>query len=215
MTADSGFDLPKGVKSVSRETHQRLTDYYDLLIQWQSRINLISPATIDQAWQRHFVDSLQIVDVLGEADSVVDIGSGAGFPGLVIAIAMAERGSGRVHLVESNGKKCAFMNAVIRATGLKQTGVEVQVVNERIEKALPDLPRPDVVTARALASLNDLLTITEVFLSNGSVGVFPKGRGHEEEMKVAQGNWQFSCDLTKSILEDDSVILKISELRPR
>ena len=215
MTSDSEFDLPKGVKSVSRETQQRLKQYFDLLIQWQSSINLISPATVDQAWQRHFIDSLQIMDVVGEAETVVDIGSGAGFPGLVVAVLMAERGSGRVHLVESNGKKCAFMNAVIRATGLKDAGVQVEVVNNRIEKALPSVPRPDVVTARALASLNDLLTLTETFLANGSVGVFPKGRGHEEEMKVAQGNWQFSCNLTKSVLEDDSVILKISELRPR
>ena len=215
MTSDSEFDLPKGVKSVSRETQQRLKQYFDLLIQWQSSINLISPATVDQAWQRHFIDSLQIMDVVGEAETVVDIGSGAGFPGLVVAVLMAERGSGRVHLVESNGKKCAFMNAVIRATGLKDAGVQVEVVNNRIEKALPSVPRPDVVTARALASLNDLLTLTETFFSKGSVGVFPKGRGHEEEIEAAKLNWRFDCDLTKSVLEDDSVILKISELRPR
>ena len=128
---------------------------------------------------------------------------------------MAERGSGRVHLVESNGKKCAFMNAVIRATGLKETGIEVVVVNDRIEKALPKLPVPEIVTARALASLNDLLTLTQVFLSQGSAGVFPKGRGHVEEIEAAQQNWQFNCAETKSVLEDDSVILKISELRPR
>ncbi len=203
------------VNSVSRETQQRLTDFHDLLIQWQARINLIASSTVDQIWQRHILDSLQIYGAMDDAEIVVDIGSGAGFPGLVIAIMMAEKGAGRIYLVESNGKKCAFMNAVIRKTDLRAAGVHVEVVNDRIENALPQLPLPDVVTARALAPLNDLLTLTKDFLSSGSVGVFPKGRGHGEEIKHAQQHWEFDIGQSDSQLEDASVILKISALRAR
>ncbi|NKB51578.1 MAG: 16S rRNA (guanine(527)-N(7))-methyltransferase RsmG [Rhizobiaceae bacterium] len=203
------------VKSVSRETQQRLTDFHDLLVQWQARINLIAPSTVNQIWQRHIFDSLQICEVLEDAETVVDIGSGAGFPGLVIAMMLAEKGAGKVHLVESNGKKCAFMNAVIRKTGLREAGVDVQVVNDRIENALPHLAAPDVITARALAPLNELLTLTQGFLSSGAIGVFPKGRGHAEEIKHAREHWEFDIVQSDSQLEDGSVILKISALRAR
>ena len=215
MTPEQGLLLIEDVKGVSRETQKRLTDFHDLLVQWQVRINLISPSTVDQIWQRHILDSVQLYQVLDGADCVIDIGSGAGFPGLVIAILLAEQGTGSVCLVESNGKKCAFMNAVIRKTGLRQAGVDVQVVNERIENALPALPVPQVVTARALASLSDLLTLTEPCLSQGSTGVFAKGRDHAEEIRKAELNWSFDCSQSESRLEDGSVILKISALQRR
>ncbi|MEP1207092.1 MAG: 16S rRNA (guanine(527)-N(7))-methyltransferase RsmG [Rhizobiaceae bacterium] len=213
MTPEQGLALISEVKSVSRETQQRLTDFHDLLVQWQAKINLIAPSTIGQIWQRHIADSVQIFQALEGADAVVDIGSGAGFPGLVIAILLAEEGAGRVDLVESNGKKCAFMNAVIRQAGLRDAGLEIQVINQRIEKALPELAVPEIVTARALAPLKDLLTLTESYLSQGAIGVFPKGQDHQEEIRQAQRHWQFDCAISGSRLQDQSVVLKISALR--
>jgi len=214
VTPEQGLSLINEVKSVSRETQQRLTDFHDLLVQWQARINLIAPSTVDQIWQRHILDSVQIFQAINGAETIIDIGSGAGFPGLVIAILLAEEGKGCVYLVESNGKKCAFLNAVLRKTGLREAGVDVHVINHRIEEALPDLPAPQVITARALASLNDLLTLTKPYLTADTIGVFPKGRGHNEEIQQASQSWQFDCEQLTSGIEDGSVILKISALRP-
>ena len=189
--------------------------FHDLLVQWQARINLIAPSTIQQIWSRHIADSLQVFDSLEGVEEIVDIGSGAGLPGMIIAILLAESGSGRVHLVESNGKKCAFLNAAIRQIGLRDLGVDITVVNDRVEKALPKIARPKVVTARALASLNDLLRLTEPYLANGTLGVFPKGRDHVAEIADAQRHWDFEHTIVPSRLEDGSVVLKISALRPR
>ena len=215
VSALEGPGLLKQVKNVSRETEQRLTVFHDLLVQWQARINLIAPSTIQQIWSRHIADSVQVFESLEGADEIVDIGSGAGLPGMIIAILLAESGSGRVHLVESNGKKCAFLNAAIRQIGLRDQGVDITVVNDRIEKALPKIARPKIVTARALASLNDLLRLTAPYLANGTLGVFPKGRDHEAEIADAQRYWEFEYAIVPSRLEDGSVLLKISALRPR
>ena len=215
MKALEGPNLLKQVKNVSRETEQRLTVFHDLLVQWQARINLIAPSTIQQIWSRHIADSVQVFESLEGAHEIVDIGSGAGLPGMIIAILLAESGSGRVHLVESNGKKCAFLNAAIRQIGLRDQGVDITVVNDRIEKALPKIARPKIVTARALASLNDLLRLTAPYLANGTLGVFPKGRDHEAEIADAQRHWEFEYAIVPSRLEDGSVLLKISALRPR
>ena len=207
-------EILKQVKHVSRETEQRLTVFHDLLVQWQARINLIAPSTVGQIWSRHILDSVQIYQALEGADDIVDIGSGAGFPGLVIAIIMAERGKGRVHLVESNGRKCAFLNTAIRQIGLKDCGLDIKVVNDRIEKALPKIEPPQVVCARALASLNDLLSLTQPYLQSGTLGVFPKGRGHELEIAEARRHWSFDLAEQQSQLQDGSVVLKISALKP-
>ena len=200
------------VKSVSRETYDRLTVFHDLLFQWQKRINLIAPSTIDKIWQRHILDSVHICTVIGEVDSVVDIGSGAGFPGLVQAILMAEQGDGSVDLIESSGKKCAFMNAVVRDTKIREAGTKVKVHNGRIETVLPTLDLPDVVSARALASLDDLLRLTEPLLTGGATGVFPKGREHQAEIELAQKSWAFKPVITNSPYSDGSVVIKIADL---
>ena len=214
-SAVEGPALLNQVKNVSRETERRLTVFHDLLVQWQSRINLIAPSTVQNIWSRHILDSLQVHEALEGADEIVDIGSGAGLPGMIIAIMLAQQGKGRVHMVESNGKKCAFLNAAIRQTGLRELGVDVNVVNDRIENALPKIERPAVITARALASLNDLLRLTQGYLSQGTIGVFPKGRDHMAEIVEAQRFWDFDYSVLPSQLADDSVLLKISALRPR
>ena len=202
------------VKTVSRETYDRLTVFHNLLYQWQKRINLIAPSTINEIWQRHILDSVHICTVAGPVDSVIDIGSGAGFPGLVQAILFAERGNGTVELIESSGKKCAFLNAVVRDTKIREAGVSVKVHNGRIENILPNLERPDVVSARALASLDDLLRLTESCLSQGVVGLFPKGREHLSEIEQAQKNWNFESHITDSPYSTGSVVIKIADLKP-
>lgn len=220
MNTEKGLKLVKGVMDVSRETEERLTAFHDLLQQWQARINLISPTTVGHIWERHIADSMQSCALMEDADHIVDIGSGAGFPGLVMAIVMAQtsKNSGknsdkRVELVESNGKKCAFLNAVVRETGLKRAGLEITVHHGRVEDVLPTLDVPDLVSARALAPLNDLLEMTDCFLSHGSVGLFPKGRDHGNEIAKAQEKWAFQLSQHKSRFENGSVLLQISDLK--
>ena len=215
MNAQSTEEAVKQIRHVSRETFERLTIYHDLLVQWQRRINLISPTTIDKIWQRHILDSVQVRNVVPEAKSIIDIGSGAGFPGLVLAILLADEGGGSVELVESNGKKCAFMNAVIRDCGLRDSSVTVSVIHQRIEVYLPDCRPVDVVSARALASLKDLLRLTEDLLTQDTVGVFSKGTDHASEIKDALADWGFSYEKTDSAFQNGSVILKISQLHRR
>ena len=205
----------KAVNCVSRETHERLTIFADLLVQWQSHINLVAPSTLGDLWKRHIEDSLQYVVRHTSSKNWIDLGSGAGFPGLVAAIALAEHGGGRVNMVESVGKKCAFLRVVARETGLKQASVEVVVHNERIESVLKDLEKPDIVSARALASLDKLIGFSHPFLCGDTLGLFPKGREHKEEIEMARKNWNFDCHITQSNLESDSVLLQISNVEKR
>ncbi len=157
---------------VSRETLDRLTVYAQVLRHWQRRINLVSPGTLDHLWTRHFADSARLVPWLPAAGgTVVDLGSGAGFPGLVLALLTPAT----VHLVESDRRKAAFLREAAR-----QTGAPVTVHACRVE-ALPPLPA-DVVTARALAPLPRLLTLAAPWLTAGARGLFPKGRTAAEEV---------------------------------
>ncbi|MEE9313887.1 MAG: 16S rRNA (guanine(527)-N(7))-methyltransferase RsmG [Rhizobiaceae bacterium] len=215
MSAEKGLGLVNSVMGVSRETEERLTAFHDLLRQWQARINLISPTTVDQIWERHIADSMQCCVLVSEIKSLVDIGSGAGFPGMVMAIVLAEAGEGRVEFIESNGKKCAFLNAVVRETGLKAAGLDIRVHHGRVQDVLPDLEVPEVVSARALASLDDLLGLTQNVLERGCIGLFPKGRDHGAEITKAKENWGFELELHQSQFESGSVLLKITDLKRR
>ncbi len=205
----------KAVNNVSRETLERLTVFANLLVQWQSHINLIAPSTIPDLWERHIEDSLQYVVKFPKARHWIDLGSGAGLPGMVAAIVLADQGGGRVEMVESVGKKCAFLRAVARETGLKQAGVEVVVHNDRIENVLYQLDKPNVVSARALASLDQLIHLSADFIKGDTIGLFPKGRDHKAEIGVALQNWSFDFEITNSALEADSVLLKISNVEER
>ena len=205
----------KAVYNVSRETLQRLTVFADLLIQWQSHINLIAPSTIPNLWERHIEDSLQYVVQFPKARHWIDLGSGAGLPGIIAAIVLADQDGGRVEMVESVGKKCAFLRAAAREIGLKQAGVEVFIHNERIENVLTKLEKPDIVSARALASLDQLLNLSNEFIQGNTIGLFPKGRDHKAEIDVALKNWNFDFDIIDSALEADSVLLKISNVEKR
>ena len=211
----AGLELVGSVWPVSRETSQRLIEYVALLRQWQPRINLVAPSTMDDIWTRHIADSVQTFALRSKAKNWIDIGSGAGFPGLVVAILLAEKGAGKVELVESNGKKCAFLNAVTRETGLRESGVEVIVHKGRIESVLPTLDRPDIVSARALASLNDLLGLTESYLQGDCVGLFSKGRDHSLEIEEARADWSFDLEKTDSRFGENSVLLQVKNVSRR
>ncbi|MDQ6866971.1 MAG: 16S rRNA (guanine(527)-N(7))-methyltransferase RsmG [Pseudomonadota bacterium] len=158
-------DLPE-------ETLRRLEIYANLLEKWQCTINLVGKSSLDDLWVRHFADSLQVPEAAPEARRWLDLGSGAGFPGLVTAIKYVDEPGALVHLVEADRRKCAFLQNVIR-----ETSAPAIVHCGRLEKILPALDEQiDAVSARALAPLEALLGYAEIFIDQGAVGVFSKGK---------------------------------------
>lgn len=199
----------KSALGVSRETEADLRIYAEELAKWQRSINLVGPETMDDAWNRHFLDSLQLKALMpAGARSLLDLGSGAGFPGLVLAVAWKGVSDAHVQLVESNNKKCAFLRAVIQRTGAPAT-----VHTQRIEQYVIDAPQPNVVTARALAPLDRLLSWCEPLLIRGAVGLFPKGRDLAKELVDAARFWEIGYDIVPSVIAEDSAILRIASLK--
>jgi 16S rRNA (guanine527-N7)-methyltransferase len=189
---------------VSRETLERLRAYHDLLLKWQPKINLVGPVTVADAWRRHFLDSAQVFALLpGSASRLIDLGSGAGFPGLVLAIL----GALDVHLVESDARKCAFLREAARAAG-----ASVTVHNKRIE-ALGDL-QADVVTARALAPVGDLLRLGLPLLKEQGCFLFLKGRNVDAELTEATKYWIMAVQRQPSRSDDQGCVLHLSHVRP-
>lgn len=159
-------------------TLERLTIYEALLRKWQRTINLVGASTLDSVWIRHFVDSLQVADAAPDARRWLDLGSGAGFPGLVTAIRYADDPIARVHLVESDRRKCAFLQSVSR-----ETGAPAIVHCARIEQLLPEFAAPiEAISARALAPLPILIGYAGKFIENGAVGVFSEGQSRQTEL---------------------------------
>ena len=196
---------------VSRETFARLQTVAALLAKWQKTLNLVSPATLPDVWRRHIADSLQFVDhVPKDARRWVDLGSGGGFPGLVVAAVLAEREGAKVVLVESDTRKAAFLREATRLAGLP---VEIQA--RRIEEvALTLAPGTDVVSARALAPLPKLLDLAAPFLAEGALGVFAKGRDAERELTEARKGWTLEIDLVPSLSDPEGRILVVRSARP-
>ena len=192
---------------VSRETTEKLHLLESELRRWQAIKNLVGPATLDRIWDRHIADSLQLLHLAPEARTWLDLGSGAGFPGLVLAIAGA--GSGlQVHLVESNSRKCAFLRHIARLTGSAAT-----VHEARLEAVIPGfVGKADVVSARALASLVQLLDWTAPVLKAGTIGLFPKGRDAEIELTEARKKWTFEVETLPSSTDSDARILRITSI---
>ena len=178
---------------VSRETFERLEIYHNLLLKWSKIKNLVAPNTLQQVWSRHFADSLQLRPLMQEALSIVDLGSGAGFPGLILAIEMRSRKGAIIHLIESDNRKCAFLREVIR-----ETDAPAIVHCGRIEEVATTLPTPDLVTARALASLDKLISLSAPLISAGATGVFLKGQGFQSELTVARSTCTFDFDVVQS-----------------
>jgi 16S rRNA (guanine527-N7)-methyltransferase len=191
--------------SVSHETVERLELYAALLRQWQKVVNLVAPATLDGVWQRHFADSAQLLALAPTARNWLDLGSGAGFPGLVIAILCANHPNCSVHLVESNSRKCAFLQEVAR-----QAGVSAAIHEGRIEDVAlgGQALEVDVVTARALAPLAKLLGLAQGFFSERTVGLFLKGREASREMEEAKCA-RFSFRAIPSRLSGEGKIIEV------
>ncbi len=192
---------------VSRETLAQLEIYVTLLKKWQRAINLVSRASLADVWRRHMLDSAQLISMApASAETWIDMGSGAGFPGLVLAI----MGAGDIHLIESDGRKCAFLHEVAR-----QTNTPVQIHNCRIEDftETPQFPpKVDVVTARALAATNVLLELAQPIASQDTVCLFQKGQDVDNELTNLQKNSKISFEKLPSMTNPDSVVLRIGGL---
>jgi len=194
-------------RNVSRETLERLSRYETLLRKWNPAINLVAKSTVEQIWTRHFLDSAQLFDLAGpEWHTWVDLGSGGGFPGLVIAILAAEeRPEAVVTLIESDGRKAAFLANVSRGLGLR-----ARIVNARIESVQP-LGVP-VLSARALAPLGALVGFAAGHLTADGVALFPKGANHAAELDEALEAWRFSYETTPSATDPNAVVFSIRDI---
>jgi 16S rRNA (guanine527-N7)-methyltransferase len=197
---------------VPRETIHRLTRYAELLNLWQKSTNLVGPSALTNLWSRHFADSAQLRSLAPDARLWLDLGSGAGFPGLVVAILQTGQPDFRMHLVESNRKKCAFLAEVIRAVEAP-VDIHAMRIEELAEKA--QHLRPDVVSARALAPSPRLFELASPFFGQGTRGLFLKGRETEAEIEAAKAGWSFACRLHPSLTAQDSHIVEITNLRAR
>lgn len=196
---------------VSRETIEQLKIYVALLAQWQTRINLVANATLPEVWHRHVADSAQLVALAPHAQSWLDLGSGGGFPGLVVAMMLHGAGT-RVTLVESDRRKAAFLAEVAR-----QTGISVEIHTARIEQITTQamLPSVDVVSARALAPLARLISLSQPFFREDTVGIFPKGRGAESEVAEARADWAFETEMVPSLTDEAARIVTVRRPRAR
>jgi 16S rRNA (guanine527-N7)-methyltransferase len=171
---------------VSRETEARLDRYVDLLLQWQAKTNLVAPSTLPTLWTRHIADSLQLLALAPSAKAWLDFGSGGGFPGVVLACAMAEVDDGKVHLVERNAKKAAFLREALRVTAAPG-----QVILADIGDSVDSfVSRVDCVTARAVAPLHQLIGFAEPLLRRGAKALFLKGQDVDAELTEATKYWK-------------------------
>ena len=195
---------------VSDDALARLDKFAALLTDWQRRINLIAPSTLPHIWTRHIADSLQLLPLAPNAKIWVDLGSGGGFPGIPLACALAQTPGVDVHLVESNGKKAAFLREAVRITGVPAT-----VHPERIENFGDSFGgNADVVTARALAPLKSLCDQAFPLLAKGAIGLFLKGQDVEAELTEAAKYWTVEAGLKPSVTSRDGVIVVVRSLKP-
>jgi 16S rRNA (guanine527-N7)-methyltransferase len=195
---------------VSRETENRLDIFVDLLLDWQKKTNLVAPSTLHELWTRHIADSLQLLPLAPEARLWVDFGSGGGFPGMPIACALAGQTGAQVHLIESNGKKAAFLREAVRATGAPAV-----VHRERAEKFGESCAEAvHVVTARALAPLKILCAQAFPLISRGAVGLFLKGQDVDAELTDAAKYWRLEASKVPSKTSPQSAIVVVRGRRP-
>lgn len=193
---------------VSRETEERLDRYIALLLAWQSRMNLVAPSSLATLWTRHIADSLQLLDIAGAGRTWIDIGSGGGFPGIVLACALADRPEAHVHLVERNAKKAAFLREALRVSGARGT-VHLMEVQNFVDS---DPPAADYITARALAPLNVLLGMTAPLIDRGAKALFLKGQDVGAELTEATKYWNVVAKLHPSLTSLDSRVVEIEQL---
>lgn len=191
----------KSFVDIPHETEIKLKIYADLLLKWQKKINLVSQSTLGDIWNRHFLDSAQLMQFIAPNQKIVDLGSGAGFPGLVLAILGCH-----VTLIESDQRKCAFLAEVAR-----ETGITITLENSRIENVPP---QPcDFVTARALASLHELLGYSEPYLRMGAKCLFLKGDNLLNELTFTERLWHMQYQRHESLTDPKASVLLITEAR--
>jgi 16S rRNA (guanine527-N7)-methyltransferase len=192
---------------VSRETVERLVQFEQKFRHWSARINLAAPSQLGQLWERHILDSAQLARFASETTRWLDIGSGGGFPGAVLAILLGRRPSFHIDLVESNRKKAAFLKTALA----DNDGATVHPA--RIEQVYALVKAPEIVTARALAPLPELLGLAAPWLEAGATGLFHKGRDYASEIEEARDAWRFDLIEHRSLVDREGRILEIRNLR--
>lgn len=195
---DAGLEAARRLKLWSVSDEERLSVFVDLLKHWQKTINLVSKASLGDVWFRHIADSAQLVQMAPDALCWLDMGSGAGFPGLVAAILRKDVVGAETHLVESDQRKCAFLREVSR-----ETRINCHIHCARLEAFdVKHALAPDVVSARALSTLSRLMGYAEKYLLKGALGVFPKGQHIDEELTAAAIDSKFVFEMRRSVTED-------------
>jgi 16S rRNA (guanine527-N7)-methyltransferase len=211
MTADRARAL--ALVPLAPEAEARLALYVDLLARWRTVTNLISEASFAEVWTRHIADSAQLLALAPHARRWVDMGSGAGFPGMVIAIQLANVPGARVHCIESDRRKCAFLREVARAVG-----APAEIHPARIETIDPQALAPvDAVAARALAPLPRLIEFAKVWIAHGAVALFPRGSSAKAQLETLSAAPDLAIDFVASKLDPESAILRVrsaSKARP-
>ena len=217
MTPAPSRDLPafgpdefRDAFGVSDTQMQLLESYAALLGKWQKAVNLVATDSLDVVWQRHFADSAQLLPLIPRGATCLDFGTGAGFPGMVIAMLSTSQDEAPAHLVESNARKCAFLRDVAR-----QTATPVEIHNARIEEiaARGTVTQVDVIMARGVATLAKLLELSYPFFGRESVGLYLKGRRAEAEIDGARRGWVFDLRAHGSMTEPNGQILEIRALK--
>jgi 16S rRNA (guanine527-N7)-methyltransferase len=196
---------------VSRETEARLDRYLGLLREWQAKTNLVAPSTLPQLWTRHVSDSLQLLDLAPDAKVWVDLGSGGGFPGIVLACALADKPGTQIHLVERNAKKAAFLREACRVTGSHGV-VHLSEIGDIVEKWSGPV---DCVTARALAPLHQLIGFAEPLVNKGATALFLKGQDVEAELTESTKYWNIKPNLHSSRTGGQGWIVEIDRIERR
>ncbi len=190
---------------VSRETEDRLAAFVDLIARWRKTTNLISESTFAAVWTRHIADCAQLIALAPAAKRWIDMGSGAGFPGLVIAIQLTGVPDAVVHCIESDQRKCAFLREAVRATGAVAT-----IRPERVEAIEPSsLEAVDAVTARAFAPLSPTLELARPWMERGAVGVFPRGESAKEQLAALSQASAYEIEALRSVVDTKATILRV------
>lgn len=196
---------------VSRETEARLDRYIALLLEWQAKTNLVAPSTLPNLWTRHVSDSLQLLSLAPSAKSWIDLGSGGGFPGVVLACALAETQGARIHLVERIAKKAAFLREAIRVTASPGT-VHLADIGDTVDRIAGPI---DCVTARALAPLHQLIGFAEPWVKKGAKALFLKGQDVEAELTEATKYWNIEPKLHSSRTGGQGWIVELGSIERR
>lgn len=204
MPSNKELKLLQSIYPLNDITIGKLALYHKILLQWQSKTNLVAPSTLEYFWERHVADSLQILALYPDVKYWTDIGSGGGFPGMVLAIMLGQRGAGNVNMIESIQKKCAFLRKVAN-----ETNAAAKIYANRIESSAKQFTESEAISARALASLEKLLELTEGHIVGSRFAVFHKGRDYRREIEECNGKWKFDLVIQNSEIDAESVILEV------